>query len=55
MSMIKIESYLIDDKSRDVNDAVDKLSKTFLVKIERVFHKMMMMLINHYLLQTKLF
>ena len=57
MSMIKIESYLIDDKSRDVNDAVDKVSKTFLVKIERVFsHKMMMMmLINHYPLQTKLF
>ena len=48
--------YLIDDKPRDVNDAVDKVSKTFLVKMERVFsHKIMMMLINHYLLQTKLF
>jgi len=54
--MIKIESYLIVEKLRDVDGAVDKLSKTaFLVKIERVFHKMMMMLINHYLLQTKLF
>ena len=56
MSMIKIESYLIVDKLRDIDDAVDKLSsKTFLVKMERVFHKMMMMLINHYLQQTKLF
>ena len=55
MSMIKIESYLIVEKLRDIDGAVDKLSKTFLVKMERVFHKMMMMLINHYLLQTKLF
>ena len=37
MSMIKIESYLIIDKLRVVDDAVDKLSKTFLVKMERVF------------------
>ena len=37
MSMIKIESYLIVDKLRVVDDAVDKLSKTFLVKMERVF------------------
>ena len=35
--MIKIESYLIVDKLRDVDDAVVKLSKTFLVKMERVF------------------
>ena len=35
---IKIESYLIVDKLRDIDDAVDKLSsKTFLVKMERVF------------------
>ena len=49
MSMIKIESYLIDDKSRDVDGAVDKVSKTFLVKMERVIfsHKIMMMLKNH--------
>jgi len=37
MSMIKIESYLIVDKLRDVDDAVVKVSKTFLVKMERVF------------------
>ena len=48
MSMMKIESYLIVDKLRDVDGAVVKVSKTFLVKMERVFsHKIMMMLINH--------
>jgi len=35
--MMKIESYLIVDKLRDIDDAVDKISKTFLVKMERVF------------------